>query len=118
MKPDTWCKHELYGWSLKFKQVQNRIAKEHCFVWVKFGEVFRNATIQEAAQMRKAEAKLERGLVYFVEGFDRQGKPVLIEKPYLAEQHGLKVINLPHLYEERHLARDANLFAINCENAA
>jgi len=57
MKPDTWCTHEIRGFSLKLKQVQARISKEHCFVWVKYGETFRDATFAEAAQMRKEQVK-------------------------------------------------------------
>jgi len=92
MKPDTWCTHEKLGYSLKFKQVQKRISESHSLVWVKYGETFRNATYSEAHAMRMAEAKQPEttvGLVYYVEGFDKYGNPILIERPMLAEQPGL-----------------------------
>lgn len=46
--------HAVRGYTMKFGQVQKRIAENSCFVWVKYGETFRDATIAEAAQMRKA----------------------------------------------------------------
>jgi len=50
--------HAVRGYTMKFGQVQKRIAENSCFVWVKYGETFRDATIAEAAQMRKEQAKL------------------------------------------------------------
>jgi hypothetical protein len=38
---------------MKFGQVQKRMAENCCFVWVIYGETFRDATILEAANMRK-----------------------------------------------------------------
>ena len=57
--------HAVRGYTMKFGQVQKRIAENSCFVWVVYGESFRDATIQEAAQMRKEQAKEPQGLVYF-----------------------------------------------------
>ena len=48
--------HAVRGYTMKFGQVQKRIAENSCFVWVKYGETFRDATIAEAAQMRKEQA--------------------------------------------------------------
>ena len=92
MRPDTWCTHEKLGYSLKFKQVQKRITESHSLVWVKYGETFRNATYSEAHAMRMAEAKQPEttgGLVYYVEGVDKHGNLVLIEKPLFAEIPGV-----------------------------
>ena len=49
---------------MKFGQVQKRMAENCCFVWVKYGETFRDATIAEAADMRKEQAKLAEPLPY------------------------------------------------------
>jgi len=74
------------GYTLSLGQVQKRIAQSSCFVWVVYGKTFRNATIQEAAQMRKEQAKQPSdALSYFVQG--KNGK--LIEKTYFAELPGL-----------------------------
>lgn len=56
--------HATRGHSLKFGQVQKRIAENCCFVWVVYGETFRDATIQEAANMRKEQAKKAEPLAY------------------------------------------------------
>jgi len=86
------------GFRLKRSQAENRI--DQCIsCWVVQGQTIRDLTLAERVNARSEQARL-------------------IEPLALAECHGLKVINLPHLYEERQLARDANLFAINCENAA
>ena len=78
--------HAVRGYTMKFGQVQKRIAENSCFVWVKYGETFRDATIAEAAQMRKEQAaQPDNTLVYYVEG--KNGK--LIPKPYFAELPGL-----------------------------
>ena len=49
---------------MKFGQVQKRMAENCCFVWVKYGETFRDATIAEAADMRKEQAKLAEPLPF------------------------------------------------------
>jgi hypothetical protein len=77
--------HAVRGYTMKFGQVQKRIAENSCFVWVVYGESFRDATIAEAAQMRKEQAKEPQGLVYFVEHIGKDGKVKLIAKPYYAE---------------------------------
>jgi len=111
----------VYGHTAKFGWVQKRIA-EHCsFVWVEFGKTFRDATFQEAAQMRKAQAQQEKGLVYFVEGKD--GK--LLTRCYFAEIPNFHV-KWPTIAQQTlarqgyALIKQANSFAINClsENAA
>jgi len=56
--------HAVRGYTMKFGQVQKRIAENSCFVWVKYGESFRDATIQEAAQMRKEQAKLQEPIPF------------------------------------------------------
>jgi len=56
--------HAIKGHSLKFGQVQKRIAENCCFVWVKYGETFRDATIAEAASMRKEQARLAEPLPF------------------------------------------------------
>ena len=58
MTNNTRVTHAVRGYTMKFGQVQKRIAENSCFVWVKYGETFRDATIAEAAQMRKEQAKL------------------------------------------------------------
>jgi len=77
--------HAVRGYTMKFGQVQKRITENSCFVWVKYGETFRDATIAEAAQMRKEQAKQPLGLYYFVEVIDKDGKVKLVAKPYFAE---------------------------------
>ena len=78
--------HSTRGYTMKFGQVQKRIAENSCFVWVVYGESFRDATIAEAAQMRKEQAaQPNHALVYYVEG--KAGK--LIAKTYFAELPGL-----------------------------
>jgi len=52
------------GYTLSFGQVQKRIAQSSCFVWVTYGKTFRNATFQEAAQMRKEQAKLQEPIPF------------------------------------------------------
>jgi len=98
MSQNTRVFHETRGFSLKHSQVKKAVA-DGSLMWVVFGKTFRNATPAESFAARQIQAEEREPLA-------------------LAECHGLKVINLPHLYEERQLARDANLFAINCENAA
>lgn len=104
--------HATRGYAMKFGQVQKRIADNCCFVWVKYGETFRDATIQEAASMRKQQdAAPNNNLVYFVEGKD--GKP--IEKTYFAEIPGLiyqpATRNLESSRKSYPLIRQAHEFA-------
>jgi hypothetical protein len=56
--------HAVRGYTMKFGQVQKRIAENSCFVWVKYGETFRDATVAEAAQMRKEQAKLQEPIPF------------------------------------------------------
>lgn len=56
--------HAIKGHSLKFGQVQKRIAESCCFVWVVYGETFRDATYSEAANMRKEQIKKAEDLPY------------------------------------------------------
>jgi hypothetical protein len=89
--------HSVRGYTMKFGQVQKRIAETSCFVWVDAAKtLFRDATIAEAAEMRKEQVKPDDGLVYYVE--DKDGKP--IAKPLFAELPG--VIYQP---AERNIAR-------------
>ena len=52
------------GYTLSLGQVQKRIAQSSCFVWVTYGKTFRNATFQEAAQMRKEQVKLQEPIPF------------------------------------------------------
>jgi len=56
--------HSTRGYAMKFGQVQKRMAENCCFVWVIYGETFRDATILEAANMRKEQAKLAEPLPF------------------------------------------------------
>ena len=73
--------HVKRGFSLKFKQVQKAIEQNCSFVWVEYGRTFRDATIEEAAAMRKETADKKEGMGYWIAGKDDE--PVF--KPYLAE---------------------------------
>jgi len=80
MSNQDLVKH-IYGHTAKFGWVQKRIAQHASFVWIVYGETFRDATFAEAAAMRIEQAKQEQGLVYFVEG--KNGE--MIAKSYFAE---------------------------------
>jgi len=104
--------HAVRGYTMKFGQVQKRIAENSCFVWVKYGETFRDATIAEAAQMRKEQAaQPNNALVYYVEG--KAGK--LIPKTYFAELPGLIFKPAPNAQASTRqsfaLLKQANQFA-------
>ena len=98
MTANTWCKHESGRFSLKFKQVENARLKSHSFVWVKFGQIFRNATPQEALTMRIEAAKQQEplpfaeipGLRYEPSNLaqTRQSWPLIAEANRLAQANG------------------------------
>ena len=82
MTANSCCTHETLGYTLKFKQVQKRIKESHSLVWVKYGEVFRNATLAEAYAMRMAEPKQPDPTPL---GFGRSGEtPGCVYKPPVA----------------------------------
>ena len=64
MTKNSRVTHATRQYSMKFGQVQKRMAENCCFVWVTFGETFRDATIAEAADMRKEQAKLAEPLPF------------------------------------------------------
>jgi len=64
MTKNSRVTHVTRNYSMKFGQVQKRIAENACFVWVKYGETFRDATFQEAAQMRKEQAKTQEPIAF------------------------------------------------------
>jgi hypothetical protein len=101
------------GFQIKPSQAQNRI--EQCIsCWVVEGRTIRDLSLSERVNARSEQVKLNQGLFYTVEVTEKDGSTKLVEKPYLAELHGLKVENLPHLYEERQLAQEANKFCQEC----
>lgn len=93
MTANSRCTHETLGYSLKFKQVERRRLEAHSIVWVEYGHVFRNATLAEAAAMRK-----------------EQPKP--LELLPFAEIPGIKVTGIPNIQLERKLAFEATQFCI------
>ena len=83
------------GYRLKPSQAQNRI--DQCIsTWVEHGKSIRDLSLSERVTARSEQAKLESPLPW-------------------AELPGLKVENIPHLFEERQLIKEANLF---CASAA
>ena len=84
MTSNSRVTHAVRGYTMKFGQVQKRIAEHSCFVWVKYGESFRDATIQEAAQMRKEQAKLQEPIPF-------AELPGLIFKPAQKDQASTRI---------------------------
>jgi hypothetical protein len=92
--------------TIKLNQALGRI--EQCIsAWVEEGRTIRDLTLAERVQARSEQAKRTAGLVYYVEGKDG----VLVERQYLAECHGLKVVDIEDVHQELRIASEANRFA-------
>jgi hypothetical protein len=91
MSQNTRVFHVARGFSLKHSQVKKAVL-DGSLMWVVVGQSFRNATPAESFAARQKQAE--------------ESDPL-----ELAELHHLKVVNIPHLYDEYRLTKEANVFA-------